>query len=93
MRTGGLAEGGHVGRVATECRDVVLYPAQGQDLIAQPQVIRTDPRWRQVTEDAEPVAHVDHHHIAGAGQGRGIVFGRLPAAGDVRAAVKPHHDR
>ena len=85
--------------VSAERGDVVAYPAQRRQHVAQPQV-GVEPATRGVklrqveeAERAEPIVHGDDHHLAATGQYPAVVEGLARRAQDVGPAVHPHHHR
>ncbi len=85
VAAGGLAEDGHVGRVAAELFDVLLYPLEGGDNVHQRVVARSamrrfggEFRMRQESEQAQAILD-GHHDDAVAGEALAIE-GRFDSA-------------
>ena len=96
MSPGGLAEDGHVARVASERRDVIVDPSQRGDLVEQRHVARTvEPRVDVVevaeAECAEPVVHGDDDDVAAQRELGGVE--EASRADRERSTVDPHHHR
>ncbi len=98
-RTGGFTEQRDVGGIAAERRDVLAYPMQCSQHIAQPDVgIKTPSgmaQRRQVQEaqGTEPVVHRHHDDLTAAGQPPAVIEGLTCRAQHVCATVQPHHHR
>ena len=89
----GLAEQGDPVRIAAEGRDVALHPAQGLELVQQPEVGRPGVTGSQEAEEAQPVRH-RHHDYALFGDQPGRVHDRSVAGpGGIGTAMDPDHDR
>ena len=97
-RAGGLAEDGHVARVAPERGDLVVHPPERRGLVED---AVDAARAVLVAEGAEPEeaqrpeAVVDAHHddVASAHEAGTVVPGRGRGAAGEAAAVEPHEHR
>ena len=94
-----LAEDRDIARVAPECRDVPLHPAQRRDLVeiavVAERAARGFLRECRVREEAKAAQAVveAHEDEAAPRELRAVVHGRRAAAVDEAAAVDPHHHR
>ena len=94
----GLAEDGHVLRVAAEGSDVLMDPAQGFHQVGLARVPAVSIPFAvfaqvEISQDVQPVVHRHHHHIPELGEFVAVVGHHLHgAAGGVPAAVEPDHD-
>ena len=94
----GLAEDGHIVRVAAESGDVLMDPAQGfhQVGLAQVAAVGILPAvfaQVEIAQDVQPVVHRHHHHVPELGELVAVVGHHLHgAAGGIAAAVEPDHN-
>ena len=85
--------------ISAERGDVVAYPAQRRQHVAQPEIgVEPAPRGVELgqveeSERAEPVVHGDDDHLAATGQHSAVVERLARRAQDVGPAVHPHHHR
>ena len=90
-----FAEDGHLGRVATECGDVVLYPFERGNLVEDAIVARhvfgilgTQSRMGEETQSAYTVVDGDEHNALAGYRGTIVVRG---GAHGKTAAIDPDH--
>ena len=94
----GLAEDGHVVRVAAEARDVLVDPLQSGHQICVARVggvlvLLPVGGQVQVAQDVQPVVQGDHHHVAELGEGVAVIGHLLDGRARREAApVEPDHD-
>jgi hypothetical protein len=94
-----LAKYGHVVRITTKRRDLIVHPAQTCQLVQQSFIARgwksfaTQVDASKVSEDAEAVVDGDNHHVSTSGQRGASEDWRGTGTEGERASVQPDHYR
>nr|WP_239003881.1 hypothetical protein [Nocardia panacis] len=93
IRAAGLSRGGDLGRVASECGDILADPGEGRDLVEQAHIAVADPRRCQVAERAEAIVHRDHDNVAESGEFAAVVPVESTGSGGESTTVQEYQDR